>query len=146
MAWSEVPAAMTNGTIQGCCTGVPGSYDLSMFSGNYYMEGDITWGPCPVVMSKMIYDTLPADYQQLIRTSAKEAVAYQRDWYAEHIESMKQEMIDGGTTVVQIDRDAFIDVAVKPVYDKMIADGLVDPQDITIINSYRTTDPIYIPE
>ena len=56
---------------------------------------------------------------------------------------MKQEMIDGGATVVQINREAWIEKVVQPVYDKMIADGLVDPEDITKINSYRKTDPIY---
>ena len=146
MAWSEVPAAMTNGTIQGCCTGVPGSYDLSMFKGNYYMEGDITWGPCPVVMSKIVYDQLPAEYQELIRKSAKEAVVYQREWYAEHIPTMLQEMKDGGAEVVQINRDAWIAKVVKPVYDKMIADGLVDPEDLKKIDAYRKNAPIYVVE
>ena len=143
MAFSEVPAALTNGTIDGAALGIVGSYDLSMFDGMYFCQGDINWGPSPFVMNEALYKSMPVEYQELIMTSAKASEKFLKGWHEEQLSIRLQEMIDKGCTHIEIDRDAFAKVCVQPVYDKMIKDGLVDPADITVINSYRTTEPYY---
>lgn len=147
MAASEVPTALSNGTIQGCSLGVPGSYNFGIFDGMYFCYGDVIWGACAFIMSQQAYDSLPAEYQELMYSAAEEAKEYQRE-FDETVywdERLEGEMVDAGTTIVAIDKQAFIDASVEPVYDELISTGIVDPADIEVVNSYRTTDPLYVP-
>lgn len=144
MAWSEVPAGLTNGTIDGTCLTLPGTWDLGMYKGNYFIKGDVCYGAVPMVMSKLVYDSLPAEYQEIMHSAAKEAAAYERQWITDNEESMLKEMQDAGLTYIECDRDAFIDVVVDKVYGQLVGDT-IKTEDITDINSFRTTDPVYVP-
>lgn len=53
-------------------------------------------------------------------------------------------MQDAGLTYIECDRDAFIDVVVDKVYGQLVGDT-IKAEDITDINSFRTTDPVYVP-
>lgn len=147
MAASEVPTALSNGTLDGCSLGVPGSYNFGIYDNMYFCYGDVIWGACAFVMSKTAYENLPAEYQELMFSAAEEAKEYQREFddvtYWE--ERLEGEMVDAGTTIMPIDKQAFIEASVKPVYDALIANGSIDPKDIETVNSYRTTDPLYVP-
>ncbi len=64
--------------------------------------------------------SLPEEDQTLIKESAKEAGAYQREWTKENEENLTQQFKDAGWTVTYPeDKDAWID-AVQSVYDKYI--------------------------
>lgn len=144
MAWSEVPTALTNGTIDGTCLTLPGTWDLGMFDGNYFIKGDVSYGAVPMVMSKLVYDQMPAEYQELMHSAAKEAAVYEREWITENEPKMLEEMEAAGLTYIECDRQAFIDQVVDTVYDQLIGDT-IKAEDITNINSFRTSDPIYVP-
>ena len=79
-----------------------------------------------------------------MHSAAKEAAAYERQWITDNEESMLKEMQDAGLTYIECDRDAFIDVVVDKVYGQLVGDT-IKAEDITDINSFRTTDPVYVP-
>ena len=97
-----------------------------------------------MVMSKLIYDEMPTEYQELMHTAAKEAAIYEREWITENEEAMLKDMEDAGLTYIECNRQAFIDTVVETVYDQLIGDT-IKGEDVANINSFRTTDPIYIP-
>lgn len=144
MAWSEVPTSMSNGTIDGTCLTLPGSWDLNMYSGNYFIKGDVSYGAVPLIMSKMSWDKLPEEYHSIFKESAKEAAAYEREWITENEKMMAEEMTAGGATLLEIDRDAFIDAIVEPLYSKHVG-STISAEDIDNVNAIRKTDPVYNP-
>ena len=75
-----------------------------------------------LVFSKVVWDTLGKEEQDVIRAAAKESVPYMRQLWDEREAKSRAAVEAGGATIISdIDRQGFVDAA-KPVYDKFAAD------------------------
>ena len=71
----------------------------------------------PLVMSKNLYDSLPADIQQAIVEAAIEAAAYERQLSQDFDKECLEKIAELGMEISEVDKAAF-QKAVEPVYDK----------------------------
>jgi TRAP-type C4-dicarboxylate transport system substrate-binding protein len=77
--------------------------------------------PEMLLFSKKIWDTLTPDDQKAIRQAAKESVPVMRKLWDEREAKSLATVVAGGATVTEVDKASF-QAAMKPVYDKFIAD------------------------
>ena len=83
------------------------------------------YSPAPLLMSKIFYDSLPADLQKLVREIGIEARDFQRSVCDEQSAKLLAELEKEGMKVNVINVAPFV-AATKPVYDKYI--GNMIPQ------------------
>jgi TRAP-type C4-dicarboxylate transport system substrate-binding protein len=73
-----------------------------------------------LVFSKMVWDKLSPEEQQIIRKAAKASVPYMRKLWDANQDKAKQAVVAGGATIVSdVDKPAF-QAMMKPVYDKFL--------------------------
>ena len=72
-----------------------------------------------LVMSKVIYDKLPANEQAMIRAAAKESVAFQRQKWDEQETKSLANVKAQGAEIVEVDKKSF-QAAMGPVYEKFM--------------------------
>ncbi|HIR16985.1 TRAP transporter substrate-binding protein DctP [uncultured Cloacibacillus sp.] len=76
MAWSEVFTSIQNGTVDGTSNPPVTLYTSSIQSiAKYFTVANMIYSPIPVIMSKITYDGLPAEYQALMYEAAEAASA-----------------------------------------------------------------------
>jgi tripartite ATP-independent transporter DctP family solute receptor len=124
MPYGEVYSAIETGVVDGAENNFP-SYDTAKHSevAKFYTIDEHLIVPEVLVMSKMVWDTISAEDQAIIKAAAKESVARQYElWDAKVAESRKLVEASGSTIAQVADKQAFVD-AVKPVYDKYAADA-----------------------
>jgi len=71
----------------------------------------------PLVMSKSLYDSLPADIQHALIEAAEEARDYQRVLAVKDDENCLKQIKELGMEILEVDKPAF-QRAVQPVYDQ----------------------------
>jgi tripartite ATP-independent transporter DctP family solute receptor len=122
MPYGEVYTALKTGLVDGAENNWP-SYESSRHFevAKFYAITDHSMAPELLLMSKRVYDGLPADEQKLIRAAAKESVPFMRKLWDER-EAKSRAMVEkAGAQIVEVDKKSFQD-AMKPVYDKFITD------------------------
>jgi tripartite ATP-independent transporter DctP family solute receptor len=123
LPYAEVYTALKTGVVDGAENNWP-SYESSRHyevAKNYSLT-EHSMSPELLVFSKVIWDTLDAEEQDIIRKAAKESVPYMRElWDAREAKARTTVEAGGATIVSEIDRQGFVDAA-KPVYDKFAAD------------------------
>jgi TRAP-type C4-dicarboxylate transport system substrate-binding protein len=145
MAWSEVATAMQNGTIDAINTSFIAVCDLALFKDIHYTYLDILYTPVFLLASKQIWDTLPAEYQDIMRVAAKEAAVYERQWIDDNFSILEETAQKGGLTIHKGDKEGWIAKTVQPLYDEFVG-SIVPPSDVEAVNSFRTTPPLYTPK
>jgi tripartite ATP-independent transporter DctP family solute receptor len=122
MPYGEVYSGIETGVIDGAENNFP-SYDTAKHSevAKHYALDEHLIVPEVFVMSKMIWDTLSPEDQEIFKTAAKESVAKQYElWDAKVLES--RALVEAaGSQITTPDKQPFID-AMKPVYDKHVTD------------------------
>jgi tripartite ATP-independent transporter DctP family solute receptor len=122
MPYAEVYTALKTGVVDGAENNWP-SYESSKHFevAKFYSLTEHSMAPEVLVFSKVVWDTLPKDQQDVIRQAAKDSVPYMRKLWDER-EAASQKIVEaaGSTITKDIDRKAFSD-AMKPVYDKFAA-------------------------
>ena len=144
MAWSEVSTAIQNGTIDAIHTSFVAICDLGLYKNMHYTYLDCLYTPVPLIASKITWDSLPKEYQDIIRQAAKEASVHERQWIDDHYAEMEETAKKGGLTIHQGNSQAWIAKTVKPVYDEYVG-KLIPKSDVEAVNSYRQTPPVYVP-
>lgn len=123
LPYAEVYTALKTGIVDGAENNWP-SYESSKHFevAKYYSLTEHSMSPELLVFSKVVWDTLSAEDQAIIRAAAKESVPYMRQLWDER-EAKSRAAVEAGGAVItsDIDRQSFIDAA-KPVYDKFAAD------------------------
>ncbi|WP_375259705.1 TRAP transporter substrate-binding protein [Citreimonas sp.] len=121
MPYGEVYSSIQTGVIDGAENNWPsyessGHYEVA----KYYTLDQHLIVPEVLVMSKMSWDKLSPEDQEIVRQAAKESVPIMREaWQAREAES-EQLVRDAGVEVItDIDKTPFMD-AMKPVYDKHV--------------------------
>ena len=90
MAFSELFTALQQGTIDGEENPIPIIYTSKFYEVQKHLAlTRHVFSPSFLAMAKPVFDSLPPDYQEIVLTSAKEAVLYER----EQITKMEEEQI-----------------------------------------------------
>jgi len=123
LPYAEVYTALKTGVVDGAENNWP-SYESSHHyevAKNYSLT-EHSMSPELLVFSKVVWDTLGKEEQDVIRAAAKESVPYMREqWDAREAKARATVEAGGATIISDIDRQGFVDAA-KPVYDKFAAD------------------------
>jgi tripartite ATP-independent transporter DctP family solute receptor len=122
MPYAEVYTALKTGVVDGAENNWP-SYESSKHFevAKFYSLTEHSMAPEVLVFSKVVWDTLPKDQQDIIRKAAKDSVPYMRKLWDEREAASRKVVEAGGVQVVKdVDRQAFSD-AMKPVYEKFAA-------------------------
>lgn len=89
--------------------------------------------PEPLVMSKIVFDRMPADVQTALLEAGKEAGVYARELSAQEEEEYLKEIANQGMIITEPDLEAF-KAAVQPVYEKYkdeFGENLVKLQELS---------------
>ncbi len=76
-----------------------------------------------IIINKDFYNSLPYDYQLILKESAMEATTFQRLALAAEEEKLKQHAIENGTIITKLSPDELSNLqeASMPIYDKYIS-------------------------
>lgn len=121
MPYGEVYSALQTGVIDGAENNWPsfessGHYEVA----GYYTLNEHLIVPEVLVMSKLSWDKLSPEDQEIVRQAARESVPYMRElWQAREAASEEKVRAAGVEIVEDIDKTPFIE-AMVPVYEKHV--------------------------
>ena len=118
MAWSEALTALQQGTIEGQENPVNVLYSYKLWETQKYATlTRHAYASAIITMSLDIFNSLPADVQEIFKTSAQEAAEYERQWVADNEADQLQALKDNGMEVIEDPDVASFQAAVQSVYD-----------------------------
>ena len=120
MPYGEVYTALKTGLIDAAENNIP-SFDTAKHveAVKIYSKTEHSMAPEILVMSKIVYDKLPANEQAMIRAAAKESVAFERQKWDEQEAKSLASVKAQGAEIVEVDKKSFQSV-MAPVYDKFM--------------------------
>lgn len=124
MAFSEVYQSLKTGVVDGAENNWPsyestGHYEVASFHSNsqHLIIPEI------VCMNAKVYNSLSADEQKIVKEAAQESSVLQKELWKKREMASEEKVIAGGVKANEIaDKSAF-QAAMKPVYDKYLADN-----------------------
>jgi tripartite ATP-independent transporter DctP family solute receptor len=119
MPFGEVYSAIQTGVIDGAENNWPSYESTGHFEvAGYYTLNEHLIVPEVLVMSKVSWDKLSPEDQELVRQAAKDSIPVNRElWAAREAESEAKVRAAGVTIIEDIDKTPFIE-AMVPVYQK----------------------------
>jgi tripartite ATP-independent transporter DctP family solute receptor len=120
MPIGEVYTGLKTGLLDAAENNIP-SYDgFKHFEAvKFYSKTEHSMAPEMLLMSKVVFDKLPKADQDLIRTTAKESVAFQRKKWDEQEAKSLAVVKAGGAEIVEVDKKSF-QAVMDPVYKKFM--------------------------
>ena len=120
MPIGEVYTGLKTGLIDAAENNIP-SYDgFKHFEAvKYYSRTEHSMAPEMLLMSKIVWDKLPAAEQAMVRAAAKESVAFQRKKWDEQEAKSLAAVKAGGAEIVEVDKAGF-QAVMAPVYAKFM--------------------------
>ena len=121
MPYGEVYSAIQTGVIDGAENNYP-SYDSSGHAevAKYYTLDQHLMVPELVAISKLSWDKLSPEDQEIIRTAGRNSVEVERRLWAEQEKASEEKVVAGGSEIIKdIDKTAFQE-AMVPVYEKYV--------------------------
>jgi len=121
VAWGDIYTSLQNGTIDG----VSGTTLTNMFGGKFYEQVKyITMTnhhfiPALTVMNEDLWDSLSDEDKEIVTKAWDEAVVYQRQVAYDYADDAKQQIIDSGVEIIDIDPDEWAEAS-KSVYDSWV--------------------------
>jgi len=118
MSYSELYTALQTKVIDGA-EAANVNYHNKKFYEVASHWAQVGWLHCgqPVIMSKIFYDKLPPDLQELVNDEAKAAIKLERELYRKEDEGLLPDLEALGVQITYPDRAPFIEAA-NEVYDK----------------------------
>ena len=120
MPYGEVYTGLKTGLIDAAENNIP-SFDTAKHveAVKIYSRTEHSMAPEMLVMSKIIWDKLPKADQDMIRSAAKESVAFQRKKWDEQEAKSLANVKAAGAEIVEVDKKSF-QAVMGPVYDKFM--------------------------
>lgn len=131
MAFGEVYSSLQTGVIDGAENNWV-SYDQnSHFEVAKYLTLDGHTAPPEILIcSKMVFDKLSAEDQELLKQAAKDSVIYEREQYGKVEQEAKDKVIAGGSEVSELENRIDFEEAVAPLYEKYAGDFMDELEQI----------------
>jgi tripartite ATP-independent transporter DctP family solute receptor len=122
MPFGEVYTALKTGLVDGAENNFPSYESSRQFEvAKYYSKTEHSMAPEVLLFSKRVFDALSPDDQKAIRQAAKESVPFMRKLWDEREEKSLATVKAAGSQIIEVDKASF-QAAMKPVYDKFLAD------------------------
>lgn len=121
MPYGEVYSSIQTGVIDGAENNFP-SYDSSGHAevAKYFTLDQHLMVPELVAVSKIAWDKLSPEDQEIMRTAARNSATVQRRLWAEQEKASEEKVVAAGAEVIKdVDKTAFIE-AMAPVYEKYV--------------------------
>ena len=119
MAFGECFTALQQKTIDGIEIPIPVMYSNKYYEVTKYASmTNHTYTALPLLMAKDLYDSLPADLQDVVKKAAQDAVVYERQKNAENLDSIVEELKANGMEINEVDNPADFQAAVSSIYDE----------------------------
>jgi TRAP-type C4-dicarboxylate transport system substrate-binding protein len=120
MPYGEVYTGLKTGLIDAAENNIP-SFDTAKHveAVKIYSRTEHSMAPEMLVMSKIIWDKLAKADQDMIRSAAKESVAFQRKKWDEQEAKSLANVKAAGAEIVEVDKKSF-QAVMGPVYDKFM--------------------------
>lgn len=118
MSFSELFTAMQTGTVDGQENPLFTIYNSRFYEVQKYLSLTEHFYPvCPVMVSDLMWEKVPEQDQEAVRTAISNMVDYERELAGEELDTMLVELEEKGMIINEVDKEAFKE-AVQPVYDK----------------------------
>lgn len=120
MPIGEVYTGLKTGLIDAAENNLPSYEGFRHYEAvKFYAKTEHSMAPEMLLMSKAVYDKLPAADQALLRAAAKDSVTFQRQqWDAQEAKSLAL-VKAGGAQIIEVDKASF-QVQMAPVYAKFV--------------------------
>ncbi|WP_439589815.1 TRAP transporter substrate-binding protein [Hydrogenophaga sp.] len=120
MPFGEVYTGLKTGLIDAAENNIP-SYESTKHyeSAKYYSRTEHSMAPEMLLMSKVVWDKLPKAEQDMVRSAARESVAFQRRKWDEQEAKSLAAVKAGGAEIAEVDKKSF-QAVMGPVYDKFM--------------------------
>jgi tripartite ATP-independent transporter DctP family solute receptor len=124
MAFSEVYQSLKTGVVDGAENNWPsyestGHYEVAI----YYSISQHLINPETLCINADVYNKLSADDQKILKEAAQESALLQRKLWKERAKASEAKVMAGGAVVNAIPDKSAFQAAMKPVYDKFLADN-----------------------
>ena len=124
MAFAEVYQSLKTGVVDGAENNWPsyestGHYEVAAF----YSNSQHLIIPETLCINADVYKALSADDQKILKEAAQESALLQRDLWKEREKASEKKVLAAGVKLNQIPDKSAFQAAMKPVYDKYLADN-----------------------
>ena len=138
MAFAEVQQSLKTGVVDGAENNYPsyestGHYEVAQF----YSNSQHLIIPEIVAVNADVWKSLSAEDQKILKEAAQESAILQRELWKKREMSSKEKVLAGGVTINEIPDKSAFQSAMKPVYDKYLADN---PEVKPLVELIQNTD------
>ncbi|GAB5378439.1 MAG: TRAP transporter substrate-binding protein [Acuticoccus sp.] len=124
MAFSEVYQSLKTGVVDGAENNWPSYESTGHFEvAGYYSNSQHLIIPECVCINADLWNSLTEEQQTAVKEAARESAEYQRELWAERAEASREKVMASGVKFNDIEDKAAFQDAMKPVYDKYLADN-----------------------
>lgn len=125
VAWSDVYTALSQGVAEGCEIDAVSGLDMNFQEVVKYYTRTYHLGSLNILcMNKAKWDTIPAEYQQIITDAAMTAAGEQFDTRAANISVAEDKIAESGVEMYDLPADqlAILTENVKPIWEQYASD------------------------
>lgn len=136
LAWGDIYTSLQQGVIDAVSsTTVPNMYTTNFYEvAPYIVLSNHGYSPAPLLCNLNMWNSLPANVQELVIECANEARDYHYEVCDEQMAEFRSNMEANGATFIDIDTNEWVE-AVQSVYDKYVGSDGIDPALVEAIQA-----------